>query len=523
MPFKKNRRIILYSLMCAAALVLLTATPGRSNPSNKVYVISLEDDTVNPVTAEYISKAIDRAAHEQARMLVIQLDTPGGLLSSTRTIVKKMLTSPVPVVVYVSPSGSRAGSAGVFITYASHVAAMAPSTNIGAAHPVDFGGGSSPKEKTDWSELKELLEDIRARQMENKKDPAVSEKADSKAAEEGAEPDTAKESVQDEQPVADEAKQEQPAEAKREKPHVPDDDPLGSKILNDTVAFIKSIAAERHRNVEWAVKSVVESDSITSDEALEKKVIEFIATDLTELMVKLDGHKVNVHGHEVVLDTKHTHMEMIDMDFRQKFFNILANPNIAYFLMILGFYGLLFEITHPGIGAPGVIGAVFLILAFYSMQTLPTNYAGLALTVLGLILLIAEAYTPTFGLLTLGGVICMVLGSMLLFDSTDPVMRVSKVIIGGFALSTTVISLFVITYLLKNQNKKSRVGFDRLIGEEGEVKRAISKGAEGKIFVSGELWNATAAQDIEAGEKVIVESSKGMLLTVRKKSTERSS
>ncbi|MGE0269306.1 MAG: nodulation protein NfeD [Candidatus Omnitrophota bacterium] len=521
MPFKKKWRIFLYTLICTVSFGLLNFSTAGSNPSNKVYVISLEDDTVNPVTAEYISKAIDRAERDRARMLVIELDTPGGLLSSTRTIVKKMLTSPVPIVVYVSPSGSRAGSAGVFITYASHVAAMAPSTNIGAAHPVDFGGGSAPKEKSDWRELKDLLEEIRAKQIEQKKSQDSSEEP--AETQEKSDSDKAGETASGEQSVPAEETKEQPVEAKKEKPIEPDDDPMSSKILNDTVAFIKSIAIERNRNVEWAVQSVAHSDSITSDEALEKKVVEFVATDLSELMVKLDGYKVNVNGHEVVLDTRHAHIETIPMDFRQKFFNILANPNIAYLLMILGFYGLLFEVTHPGFGAPGIIGAIFLILAFYSMQTLPTNYAGLALTILGLVLLIAEAYTPAFGMLTLGGIICMVLGSMLLFDSADPVMRVSKVIIGGFALSTTVISLFVITYLLKNQHKKSKVGFDRLIGEEGEVKRAILKGAEGKIFVSGELWNATAAQDIETGEKVIVESSKGMLLTVRKKSTERSS
>jgi membrane-bound serine protease (ClpP class) len=298
---------------------------------------------------------------------------------------------------------------------------------------------------------------------------------------------------------------------------------MSSKLLNDTVAFIKSIAAERNRNVEWAVKSVTESDSITNDEALEKKVVEIIAADLNDLMVKLDGYKVNINGQEVILDTKHAHIERIGMDGRQKFFNILADPNIAYMLMILGFYGLLFEITHPGVGAPGVIGAILLILAFYSLQTLPTNYAGLALTVLGLILLVAEAFTPAFGLLTLGGGVCLVLGSMLLFDSADPIMRVSKMLIGVFALTTSAISLFVITYLLKNQHKKSKTGFDRLIGEVGEVKRRILKGAEGKVFVSGELWNATSSEDIESGEKVVVDSIKGMLLTVKKLSAKRGS
>jgi len=503
MRLNKKWRIFLYSLALCLSLTLFSISEIRSNPTNTVYVITIDDDSVNPVTAEYISKAIDKAHHDRARMLVIQLDTPGGLLTSTRTIVKKMLTSPVPIVVYISPSGSRAGSAGVFITYASHIAAMAPSTNIGAAHPVDLGG-SSPQKDSDWGELKELLEEIRSKQIESQK----------------------KEETKAEPTVAEEDKSSQAAEAvypevKQEKAIHPDDDPMSSKLLNDTVAFIKSIATERNRNVEWAVKSVTESDSITNDEALEKKVVEIIATDLNDLMVKLDGYKVNINGHEVILDTKHAHIEKLGMDSRQKFFNILADPNIAYMLMILGFYGLLFEITHPGVGAPGIIGAIFLILAFYSLQTLPTNYAGLALTVLGLILLVAEAFTPAFGLLTIGGGVCLVLGSMLLFDSSDPIMRVSKVLIGVFALTTSAISLFVISFLFKSQHKKSKTGLDRLIGEIGEVKRRIPKGAEGKIFVSGELWNATAAEDFEAGDKVIVESVKGMLLTVKKLSVKR--
>lgn len=496
MRLHRKGRIVFYSLMIGLSLLLICLRESKADPSNKVYVLTLNDDTINPVTAEYITKSIDKAQHDQARMLVIQLDTPGGLLTSTRTIVKKMLTASVPIVVYISPSGSRAGSAGVFITYASHVAAMAPSTNIGAAHPVDLGG-SAPQKDSDWSELKKLLEEIRAKQLQQ---DSIEKKTEKNA---------------EEIPSA-------PVETEKQETVQSDDNPMDSKILNDTLAFIKAIAHERKRNVEWAVQSVAASDSITNDEALEKKVVELVATDLNDLLVKLDGYTVNINGHDVVLDTKHPDIEHISMDSRQKFFNILANPNIAYMLMILGFYGLLFEITHPGVGAPGIIGAVFLILAFYSLQTLPTNYAGLALTVLGFVLLVAEAYTPTFGILTLGGGVCLILGSMLLFDSADPLMRVSRSLIFVFTLTTAGISFFVIAYLLKNRRKKAKGGFERLIGEEGEVKRGIKKGVEGKIFVSGELWSAIADEDIKVGEKVTVESAKGMLLTVKKVLTKRS-
>ncbi|MBZ0167253.1 MAG: hypothetical protein K8I00_10650, partial [Candidatus Omnitrophica bacterium] len=308
-----------------------------------------------------------------------------------------------------------------------------------------------------------------------------------------------------------------PAEDKTEETVGPDEDPMSSKLLNDTVAFIKSIATERGRNVEWAVKSVAQSDSITNDEALAKDVIEFIAKDVPDLLRQLDGHKIRLNGKSVALQTTQLNVIDIPMDTRQSFLNILANPNIAYFLMILGFYGLLFEITHPGIGAPGIIGAIFLILAFYSLQTLPTNYAGVALVMMGLVLFIAEAYTPTFGLLTLGGAVCLVLGSVLLFDTADPVMRVSKTLIGVLVLSTSAISIFLLSFLLRAQRNTPMGGVHRLIGQKGEVQRAIEPGKEGKVFVSGELWNAIAEERLNVGDKVLVDSvEQGMLVKVRK-------
>ncbi|MCK5014660.1 MAG: nodulation protein NfeD [Candidatus Omnitrophica bacterium] len=485
MPLSKTIRIFIYFLLACAGFFLLPAQTSYSVPANKVQMIELNDDTINPVTAEYIIESIDRAYQENAQCLIIKMDTPGGLLSSTRMIVKKMLTSKVPIVVYIAPSGSRAGSAGVFITYASHIAAMAPSTNIGAAHPVQMGG-SAPRRSGEWDELKKLIEDLReAKRITQEKK------------EEGEE--LVEEGVEGEEELK------------------ADENPMESKLLHDTVAFIKAIAKQRGRNVEWGVDSVAKSASITSEEALEKGVVEILADSDEDLLEQLDGRGVVINGEEIVLQTKDAYIESIEMDSRQKFFNVLANPNIAYFLMILGFYGLLFEVTHPGFGVPGVLGIVFLILAFYSMQTLPTNYAGLALLILGIILLITEAYTPTFGVLMLGGLTCMILGSMLLFESTDPIMRVSRSAIIAFSLTTSAITLFLVRSVLMAHRAKVHGGQEGLIGGVGEAKTRFAPGKKGKVFVHGELWNAVSDEAIGKGDEVIVEEVEGLTVKIKKK------
>ena len=489
MPLAKAIRIFFCLFLVCAGFFLLPLQTSYSGPENKVQMIHLNDDTVNPVTADYIIEAIDRAYEQNAQCLIIKMDTPGGLLNSTRTIVKKMLTSKVPVVVYIAPGGSRAGSAGVFITYASHVAAMAPSTNIGAAHPVQMGG-SAPRRSGEWNELKGLIDDLKeAKSLAQESKEGVKELSG--------------------QPVEEIVKEEEELKA--------DDNPMESKLLQDTVAFIKAIAKERGRNVEWAVDSVVKSSSITSEEAIEKGVVEIIAKNDEDLLEQLDGRGVVINGEKIILKTKGAYIESIEMDPRQKFFNVLANPNIAYFLMILGFYGLLFEVTHPGFGVPGVLGIVFLILAFYSMQTLPTNYAGLALLILGLILLITEAYTPTFGVLTLGGLTCMILGSMLLFESADPVMRVSKEAIFTFSLTTAAITVFLVRSVIVAHRAKIHGGQEGLIGVVGEAKTHFTPGKKGKVFVHGELWNAVSDETVNKGDEIVVEEVEGLTVKIKKK------
>ena len=493
-------RSLEYNCIRLSFLFLLNfffSSPSFAAASDAVHLIQLDNDTVNPVTAEYITQGIDRAEKEKAQCLIILLDTPGGLLESTRTIVKKILASTVPVVVYIAPSGSRAGSAGVFITYASHVAAMAPSTNIGAAHPVGIGGRRE-KERDFWDGFKELTKDQEAKKQEAERQEKKTREV--KPADKGKNAET-------------KADQKESAE------YETDEDVMGGKILQDTVAFIKAMAKKRNRNVEWAINSVTKSSSITETEARALGVVEIIARDETDLLNQLDGRTVTTGENPLILKTKGAAVERFPMDARQKFLNILANPNIAYLLLILGFYGLLYEVTHPGVGAPGVIGAIFLILAFFSMQTLPTNYAGLALVILSLVLFVAEAFYPGWGLLAVGGIVCMILGSLLLFDSSASMMQVSRSLILAVVTPTAGLTIFLVRAVLRSRKRKILGGQEGLIGEKGEVAHMIAAHGEGKVFVHGELWNATADESIKKGEKIVVHRVEGMVLKVKKHST----
>jgi len=474
--FLFNKTSLFVLLILFSCGILFLESPILFSDTGEVRIIELNDDTINPVTAEYIVNAINDAEDAKAQCLIIKLDTPGGLLNSTRMIVKKILSSEVPIVVYIAPSGSRAGSAGVFITYASHIAAMAPSTNIGAAHPVQLNGKNN-KEENFWDGVKELIKEAKEKK---------------------------KEEGEEEIPLKD---QEEIA---------PDANPMSSKILQDTVAFIKSIAQKRNRNIEWAIKSVTKSSSITETEALDLGVIEIIADNDEKLLEELDGRTITISDNTVTLRTKGAYINRKGMDFRQKLFNTLANPNIAYILMILGFYGLLYEITHPGIGMPGVVGTIFLILAFFSMQTLPTNYAGLALVILGILLFIAEAMAPGIGLLMLGGIVCLILGSLLLFESAEPFMRVSKVLVLSFSTLTGLFSVFLVRSVILSHRKKVTTGPKGLVGAKGKAKTEIKPTQQGKVFVHGELWNAFSEETIDKDDEIEVVHIEGMRLTVKK-------
>lgn len=404
----------------------------------KAPVFTIEVDAIiNPATAKFIIDSIDQATQQGAQCLIIQLDTPGGLMESMRLIVKKELASTIPIIVYVAPGGARAASAGVFVTMAANIAVMAPGTHIGAAHPVTLGGGEGKESKT-----------------------------------------------------------------------------MTEKIVNDTVAFIKNIAKARGRNVDWAEKAVVKSVSITDEEAVKLNVVDFISPDLQNLLAKIDGKVVKLNGATRTLQTKEVHPQSIQMSWRDKLLDIISNPTIAYILLMLGIYGIFFELSSPGAILPGVVGGIFLILAFYALQMLPVNYAGLALIFFGIILFIAEIKVVSHGLLAVGGVISLFLGSMMLFQSPVEYMRVSLSVIIPAVLVSAAFFIFAVSKAINARLKKPTTGMEGLIGEVGIVSTPIAP--EGKVSIHGEFWNATSDQELEKGEKVRVVGIVNLKLKVKK-------
>lgn len=424
----------LNSLAALAALVLVAA-PLALGASQAIMLIKVEG-AINPVAAEYVTARIREAESEPVQCLIIQLDTPGGLDTSMREIVKVMLNAQVPVVVYVAPAGARAASAGVMITMAAHIAAMAPGTNIGAAHPVAGGGG--------------------------KLDRVMSE-----------------------------------------------------KVENDAAAYIQSIATKRGRNAEWGEKAVRESVSINAMEALELKVIDLVCADLDELIRQIDGREVEVAGKKVILATKDAAVREKEMGLRDKILDTLSDPNVAYILMLLGLAGLYFELAHPGAIFPGVIGAISLILAFYSFQTLSVDYAGLLLIFLGVVLFIMEIKVASYGLLSVGGAVCLFLGSLMLFKSSAPYLRPSLgTVIAGVGI-TAGFFLVVASLAFRAYVRKPVSGSEGLVGSVGKALNRIAP--SGRVFVHGESWEAFSDEIIETGEEIEVVEVRGLTVKVRKK------
>jgi len=432
-----------------------------------VNVIELDNEIISPVTQQYIEAGIDRSEQDGAVCLIIKLDTPGGLLESTRGIVKRIMNARVPVAVYVAPAGSRAGSAGVFITMAAHVAAMAPSTNIGAAHPVMIGdGGGGP--------IKKLIKRIK-RNADGSKDQ-----------------DDVEEEIVEEEHKS----------------------PMAEKIMNDTVAWITTIAKHRGRNEAWAKKAVVESFSVAETEAVAERIVDLVATDLPDLLEQMNARTVMLLDTPVELATAGVSVVTIPMNPRQQFLTVITNPNVAYTLMMLGTLGLIFEFTHPGIGFPGIAGLICLLLALYAFQALPVSYAAVALLVLGLILLVAEIKVTSGGLLGLGGVVSLTLGSLMLIESPDPNLQISLHVIIPTVGTLAVLTLFIVRRAVQAQTQRVATGASGLLGEIGVASTDLTP--EGQVFVHGELWNASSPHAVAKGEKVRVIQVEGMHVLVER-------
>ena len=397
-------------------------------------LVATYEGVINPVTAEYLKDVIAMAADRDAQAVVIRLDTPGGLDTSMRLIIKEFTASTVPVIVYVAPSGARAASAGVFLTLAAHAAAMAPGTNIGAAHPVAMGGGEMDK--------------------------------------------TMKE-----------------------------------KVENDSVAYLKSIAAQRGRNVAWAEDAVRKSVSVTEREAVDLKIIDLIADDLPSLLQKLDGRRVVLASGPVSLRTAGAPVEDFPMGWRLEMLKTLSDPNIAYLLMTVGMIGLLAELYNPGAILPGIVGAISLIMAFYSLQSLPVNYAGVLLLLLGMVLFILEATVTSYGLLAIGGVISMVLGSVMLIKADAPFLQLSWSVIIPVVGTAAAVSLLVVGMGVRAMRRRPVTGSEGMVGLIGVAKTALTP--QGKIQIRGELWDALSSAPLQPGDSVEVTRIEGLKLYVK--------
>jgi membrane-bound serine protease (ClpP class) len=429
----KKRSIWILAAALLAFLILAGPVPAAEEGKKPVFDLITVNATITPPIAEYIVQSIAEAGKTKADGVILLLDTPGGLDLAMRDIAKAILNAPLPVIVYVGPSGARAASAGVIITVSAHVAAMTPGTNIGAAHPVALGFGGGDKT-------------------------------------------------------------------------------MMQKVENDAVAYVRGIAKQRNRNEDWVERSVRKSESITAENALKLNVIDYVATDVNHLLAQMDGREVTLVSGKKTLRTQGAQVRAKEMGTRQKILTALSDPNIAYILLLVGLAGLYFEFANPGVILPGVMGGISLILAFFALQTLPVNYAGVALILLGIVFFIAEIKVISHGVLTIGGVISLVLGSLLLFDSPEPALRVSW---GVLVPAVILVSLFfaaIVSLAVKAQLRQKRTGREGMVNTEGYAVTDVH--GEGKVFVKGEYWSACSDQPIEKDRKIRVLEVQGLRLKV---------
>ena len=448
------QRIQLNFFSCLLSLCLIF--PAALLAESKIYLIEVEG-VIGPASQDLVIRGMASAAENQSPLIILKLNTPGGLDFSMRKIIAAILDSEIPVATYVAPVGARAASAGTYILYASHIAAMAPTTHLGAATPVQIGG---MPEMPDFSREKQL--------PVSKAPPAAIDQVDTN-------------------------------QSKMEK-----------KVLNDAVAYIRGLAELRDRNAEWAVLAVTEAQTLTASEALEKNVINFIANDITELLSKIDGMEIKTGETTLILATEGVDIERIQADWRNRLLAIITDPNIAYILMLVGIYGLIFEFSSPGFLLPGVVGAISLILALYAFQVLPVSFAGVALVVIGLTFIIAEAFVSSAGILGAGGLIAFVIGSIILFD--DQQLAVSIPLIGGLALAAGGFLIWMVAQLTRLRNRQSVTGIESMTGKFGYVIADFSD--HGRVRFNGESWLATSSIPVAGGEKVRVVSVDGLMLTV---------
>ncbi len=445
---------------------LLLLFASLSAQAGSVHVLTVQG-AISPASADYLLRGIANAEEAQAKLIVIELDTPGGLDTSMRDIIKAILASPVPVATYVAPEGARAASAGTYILYASHVAAMAPATNLGAATPVELAPGGAAPEK-----------------------PAM--------------------------PATEEKKPAQGQTADKGNDAVPQDVKM-QKAVHDASAYIRSLAELRGRNAEWAERAVRESVSLSAEAALKANVIDVIATDVDDLLKQIDGRQVKLVSAEVTLDTRNLEIVRIEPDWRSELLAVIGNPGFAYILLLLGIYGLIYEFSNPGMLFPGVIGSICLLLALFALQLMPINYVGLALIILGIALMVSEAVLPSFGALGLGGLAAFVIGSIMLIDTDVPGYGISWALITPVAATTALFSFMVVGLAIRARKRPVVTGAEQMIGAEGEVL------AGGWARVHSELWRVRSREALVPGMRVRVSGRQDLVLEVEPISVQKES